>query len=400
MPQPGAIGRLSHPWLTVFLALWRIGLLRATRTSWLGSSILSSNEAGGQSLAGLQVGSFEGGADVVADGMVQPGWATDSPALIAESESRTRIWALVADSARDLPVQSLSVASSDPSVAVASVRRQGASQPGATAFRGGMVGTAMQPLVADMSYTCYRAGAALLTVTLQFAIPGVAPVEFATQKECAACPRQGLNLGTAADQADDVMRDGTSLWTVSTATQRLIPFNTQQMDLFWALRPTGGSDDTASQLLAPLRAKVTALSTTGAAKGPTQVAEVRRWRRALLLQSGTEAKQRAQGMWGTEDQKTDDTLLRVHFRGELGHGGRLPTIPAGSPEPVPSVSLQFECLHAGTALVEIEVATSPAYQPYRPAVVSFLKQCGGLYRQGFDVSTHAFAEGGVGNLVS
>jgi hypothetical protein len=56
-------------------------------------------------------------------------------------------------------------------------------------------------------------------------------------------------------------------------------------------------------------------------------------------------------------------------------------------------------MHAGTALVEIEVATSPSYQPYRPATVAFLKQCGGLYRQGFDVSTHAFAEGGVGNLV-
>jgi hypothetical protein len=240
---------------------------------------------------------------------------------------------------------------------------------------------------------------ALLTVSLRFAIPGIAPIEFSAQKECAARPRQGLDLGTTADQTDDVIRDGTSLWTVATATQRLIPYNTQRMDLFWALRPTGGADDTASQLVAPLRARVTPLSKTGAADGATPIAEVRRWRRALLLQSGAETKQRAQGLWGMEGQGTDDDMLRVHFRGELGNGGTLPTIPAGSTEPVPSVSLDLECMHAGTALVEIEVATSPTYQPYRPAVVAFLKQCGGLYRQGFDVSTRAFSSGDVGNLV-
>jgi hypothetical protein len=262
-----------------------------------------------------------------------------------------------------------------------------------------MVGTAMQPLVADMVYTCQRAGAALLTVSLHFAVPGIAPVEFSAQKECAARPRQGLNLGTSTDQADDVIRDGTSLWSIATATQRLIPYTTQNIQLFWALRPTGGVDDTASQLLAPLRARVTPLSKTGAAQGATPVAEVRRWRRALLLQSGTEKKQRAQGLWGMENQNNDDSLLKVHFRGELGNGGQLQTVPAGSPEAPPSLSVELECLHAGTALVELEVSTAPAYQPYRPAVIAFLKQCGGLHRDGFDVSTHAFAAGDVGNLV-
>merc|ERR1719160_2158611 len=132
MPRPRAAGGLSHPrWLVALLALWHIEPVCTTsRTAWLndGSFVLSSNEASGLSLAGLQVGSFEGGADVVADGVVQPGWATNSPALIAEDEARTRLWALVADSARGLSVQSLSVASSDPSVAAASLRSQGSAQ--------------------------------------------------------------------------------------------------------------------------------------------------------------------------------------------------------------------------------------------------------------------------------
>jgi len=53
--------------------------------------------------------------------------------------------------------------------------------------------------------------------------------------------------------------------------------------------------------------------------------------------------------------------------------------------------MEVECLRKGAALIEVEVAPYPAYQPYRPAVLSFVKQCGGVMREGFDVATHMLA---------
>jgi len=62
--------------------------------------------------------------------------------------------------------------------------------------------------------------------------------------------------------------------------------------------------------------------------------------------------------------------------------------------------VEFECLRRGAALVQIEVRPFPAYQPYRPAVVSLIKECGGVVRQGFDVATRPFGVNGEISPVS
>jgi hypothetical protein len=45
-------------------------------------------------------------------------------------------------------------------------------------------------------------------------------------------------------------------------------------------------------------------------------------------------------------------------------------------------------LENGAALIEVEVSAAPAYQPYHPTVLSFIKRCGGVLSQGFDVASH------------
>lgn len=62
------------------------------------------------------------------------------------------------------------------------------------------------------------------------------------------------------------------------------------------------------------------------------------------------------------------------------------SLPAGSPPP--GLKLDVMCVRKGAALVEVEIAPFPAYQPYRPVTFAFVKQCGGAVRQGFDVATH------------
>lgn len=362
--------------------------------------------AAGQTLSGLQIGSFEGGADAVANGVVQPGWLPSQPTEVGPSDTRTRLWTLVAiPGAPAAPLAELSVLSADSSVATARIQRV----DGAGAVRGGdVVGGVLEPLVADVVYECHRTGTAPMIVVYRFADARLAPVQLGIAKECAARPRRGLCLGTAADRLDDAVRDGSSRWTAATATQRLLPVSADHVDLQWALRPTGGAEDAAVQLIAPPRAVVTPIAAGGIPAAGPPLAELRRWRRLLLLQAGAEAKHRDQGRWGLPAAAGNEgmagaaaPLVHVSFTGALAAGGELQTAAEDLPEGVsrPALGVQLECLREGTALVQVEVAPYPPYQPYRPVVLSLVKQCGGIVSGGFDASTQVITPEASPDLV-
>eukprot|EP00747_Dinoflagellata_sp_TGD_P163518 gnl/TRDRNA2_/TRDRNA2_182263_c0_seq1.p1 gnl/TRDRNA2_/TRDRNA2_182263_c0~~gnl/TRDRNA2_/TRDRNA2_182263_c0_seq1.p1 ORF type:complete len:764 (+),score=128.08 gnl/TRDRNA2_/TRDRNA2_182263_c0_seq1:320-2293(+) len=312
-----------------------------------------------------------------------------------------------------MALKELSVASANPSIVTARLERSGSDVAGAGALA---IGNVMRPLVVDVLFECRQQGAAVLKMTYRFSDTRIAPVDLSFTKDCTARPRHGLSLGTSPDHPSNVVHDGQSRWTTKSAAQRIIPTSKNHVDLYWRLQPSAGSDDTASQLMAPPRIRVTPLAANGvAADGPPQT-EVRRWQRRLVAQDKLEESRRQQGSWGLPEDLgsvggaksphgwSDGGILRVQLSGSLPNGGALP-VTLGEPAEGayrPALGIELECLREGAALVEVEIASYPAYQPYRPAVASFVKQCGGTVRRGFDLSTAAFspgANGQHGNLV-
>jgi len=73
----------------------------------------------------------------------------------------------------------------------------------------------------------------------------------------------------------------------------------------------------------------------------------------------------------------------VEMSGDLTEGGLLE--PGGAP----TLLLTFKCPHPGSWSVELEFEPFPAYQPYHPVPLSFVKVCGGAERAGFHVGAAA-----------
>lgn len=376
--------------------LWSLCIQSANALARDGSGVVGRGQVAPSAielstLQDLQIGSFEGGADVVVGGVVQSAWLPSSPTVVDPSESQTRLWALLSNVAeRGVPLGDLTVTSADASVAVANVRWPSGDGPGRST-----VGTVLKPLVVDIVYECRRAGAAGITVMYRFADQRLAPVELSLTKECGQHTRVGLCLGSSADQFDDVVRNGVARWSTESAMQRIIPPSQSKVDLVWTLRSTGGKDDTAEQLMTPPHVTVTPISLKLLPEGQLPPAEAQRWQRRLSAKAAQEVSGRRAGRWGligapkrAGDRQAPE-VARVRLIGALQEGGALPaasSLPAGAPPP--GLRVEVECVRKGAALIEVEVSPYPAYQPYRPAVLSFVKQCGGIVKEGFDVASH------------
>lgn len=395
------VRQCPHAFVHLALLVW---ILSASPVLGLSTGATSSEH---QILKRLQVGSFEGGADVVVNGFVQPGWCTNKPATIPAIETRTRLWALLSfDTSSSAgswqeaaQLHDLYVASSDPSVAVAHVARRGSDD---ALPLPSVIGSPMHPLVVDVVYECHRAGHALLTLSYRFADAKLTPVTLSFTKECVAHPRHGLSMGISTSNSNNVVNGGTTRWPTATALQRIIPSATNHLEFFWTLQSVEGADDSIAQLVAPPRATVTPFVTGRTSAGGPPPAEVQRWQRRLKQREIQELRFQRQGFWGLpevalglgqmqpEPNHHSADIVRVVFSGSLADGGSLPATPVGLPENMPGrpvLNVDLECLHEGAALVEIEIAPFPAYQPYRPINIALVKQCGGNVHQGFDVAT-------------
>jgi len=348
-------------------------------------------------LGDLQIGSFQGGADAVTNGIVQGPWSASAPKVIKADERQTRLWAVVANVAtKGVPLATLSVTTAEPDIAVAHLR-----WTTDASHKKIVIGNVLKPLVVDVVYECRSAGSAGLTVVYRFLDARVAPVELSFTKECGQRARAGLSLGTTVEQPDDVVRNGVSKWAIATAQQRIIPPSQDYIDLFWALQASGGQDDTVSQSMAPPRVRVTPLSLHLEPGKELSVVESHRWHRRLDSLASKELSERHAGRWGLDNTQgvssssagggrgQSPEVARVHITGALQDGG---TLPAASEIPnnvlPPGLRLNIECLTMGAALVEVEVSPAPAYQPYRPTMFSFIKRCGGFISHGFDVASH------------
>merc|ERR1719440_522117 len=262
--------------------------------------------------------------------------------------------------------------------------------------RGTAVGTVLKPLISDIAYECRRAGAVGLTVAYQFLSPNIAPVELSLTKECGQRPRLGLNLGTSASRHSNIVHNGVSRWPTESSMQRIIPASRNTVDLFWTLSSTGGQDDTAGQMIAPPRVTVTPLTLKLVPDGPLPPTEAVRWRRRLAGKAAREVNEQRRGLWGLDaapaslaDGRPIPEVATVRLVGALQEGGALPaaaSLSAGTP--TPKLRMKMECVRKGAALIEVEIAPFPAYQPYRPTVLSFVKRCGGVVKEGFDVASH------------
>jgi hypothetical protein len=358
---------------------------------WQSAQAVTSSFAQLATLQDLQIGSFQGGADAVTNGIVQNVWSSASPTVVNPLEGQLRLWAVLSNVASSgVPLAQVTIVSTQPAVATASVQLAGQDPRS----RSPVIGNVLKPLVADIVFDCRRAGATGFTVVYRFSDVRLAPVELSLTKECGQRGRVGLSLGTSEEKADNVIRNGVSRWPTGTALRRIIPPSQDHIDLFWTLRASGGQDDTASQLLAAPKVNVKTLSFKLVPQGKVPAIEKRRWQRRLTNLAAREEEEKHTGLWGLESANSNRAqqigeIARVHFTGALQDGGSLPAaaeIPTGLPPP--SVRLEVECLRMGAALIEVEMSPVPAYQPYRPAVFSFVKQCGGAISHGFDVASH------------
>lgn len=366
----------------VAAVLWAslAGAVEAVRAAESGRGGLLAADSGElPGLQALQVGSSPGVADAVARGLALPGWLPESPAVISATETRTRLWASLLAPGPDghgvpLPESSVLTSSDDPSVAVASVLR-----------------SPDDPLALEVHYECRRAGATRLQVAFVGAAGAArsrapAAVQLSLEKECAAQAQQGLSVGTSPGM-HDVVLDGSSAWSTATAIQRVIPAAKDHLRLYPALRPgdAGAGSAAAAQLAALPRITVTTLASGGAPEGTS---ELQRWQRRLSHRAHHEERLREEGLWGPplREARHGDAAAPEVLRVEaLPQDGALLRGAASLAAPL---DLRFECRAMGAALVEVELRPQLLYQPHRPAVVAFVKQCAAVTATFFDLSTH------------
>jgi len=342
----------------------------------------------------------------VRGGLAQAGWLLDAPAEVPAAESLTRLWASVPGSGATSKhrlellsiasslVGALDVLSSDPTVAAASTRIGAPSND--------IFGSPRTFFPVDITYTCRRAGSVRLAARfhgrLRHTSTSAPKVELWINKHCSARVRDGLSVGTSADALADVVRDGVSVWSTDTAVRRVLPASVSNLQLFFTL----GAGQSASQHMDTPRVVITRLD-RNLKGGSHDASQPRFWKRRLHAVVEMESQLRRSGDWGLAHSARDSNeVLTVRGGGGLGRGGLLqaastwpPSVSAAS-----ALNMSLECINPGVALVEIELAPYPAYQPYRPVVVSFIKHCGTVVSGGFDIATRSLAPSAAAALGS
>eukprot|EP00742_Colponemidia_sp_Colp-10_P003945 GILJ01004205.1.p1 GENE.GILJ01004205.1~~GILJ01004205.1.p1 ORF type:complete len:803 (+),score=129.02 GILJ01004205.1:100-2508(+) len=184
------------------------------------------------------------------------------------------------------------------------------------------------PKDVTFKYICKMAGLAQIQVKIE--IEGdYLPMEFMWIKECKDELREGTNVGTTAG-ATDVINSGIPVWNITDDAHRNQYIDRQWLAKFYMQMGMAAHEQTFEPVLLD---------------------------------------------WSPED------ILTVTAEGSLSEGEVV------SPRKSSLLALFFDCYKRGLANVSVTVVPHPPYQPYRTMTFSFQKQCGGEWREEFDVGT-------------
>jgi hypothetical protein len=317
-------------------------------------------------LPSLKVGTFDGEANVVSAGLVADAWKS-AETLILGFQYKVHFYVEAeASDVADVSVSGVSVTTNE-------------TWQAATAELSGSL-----PGKADiwLEFSCDQSGQALVSVTLNLAEPFLSPT-WTFRKNCRSDEHPGLQVGTYSG-GSDVVKSGATVWPAT----HVVHYETFVLPLFVSI-----TADPTAKLLAP-EVTVTAVNSVEEAralvKRATLLHSAGKWghvfrrtselvRATQLIKAGDDAAQIAR----SESHGGDV----VSIQGPLASGGTLTNDGTS-----PSFAVVFNCPRPGSFAVEIDIDLFPAYQPYRPVPISFVKVCGGAGKAGFHVG---LTEGGA-----
>jgi hypothetical protein len=310
-------------------------------------------------LPSLKVGTFDGESNVVSAGLVTDDWKS-AETLILGFQYKVHFYVEAeASDVADVVVNGVSVSTNE------------TWQAATAEFSGALPGKADIWL----EFHCEQMGQATASVTLNLAEPFLSPT-WTFRKNCRGDEHPGLQVGTFVG-GSDVVQQGVTQWPDT----HVVHYETFVLPLFVSLT----ADPTAKLL--PPEVFVTAVNSVeearALAKHAKQAHEAGRWGRVLrktpqpvsltaLVQVGSDAAR--------SEREEDHGSDVVSLQGQLAPGGML--MNNGSS---PSFVIVFQCPRPGSFAVEIDLDLFPAYQPYRPVPISFVKVCGGAGKPGFNV---------------
>jgi len=310
-------------------------------------------------LPSLKVGTFDGESNVVSAGLVTDEWKT-AETLILGFQYKVHFYVEAEESdVADVAVSGVSVSTNE-------------TWQAATAELSGDV-----PGKADIwvEFSCEQVGQAQVSVTLNLAEPFLSPT-WTFRKNCRSDAHPGLQVGTYSG-GSDVVKQGATVWPAT----HVVHYETFVLPLFLSL-----TADPTAQLLAP-EVTVTAVNSVEEAralvKRATLLHAAGRWSRAFRRTPelvGVKQRVLAASDAAAAAHAEDSAPAVVSLQGQLAAGGLLQNNGTS-----PSFAVVFACPRPGSFAVEIDIDLFPAYQPYRPVPISFVKVCGGAGKPGFNV---------------
>lgn len=328
-------------------------------------------------LLGLNVGTQPGLSDVVLNGLVQIDYQGGSAAEVAAQDTTSHFFIsldnAVVGGLQTADVADVRVKSSNTSVVTARLLRP-LRRPGGrrslSLLANGRAGECV------VSYDCSAMGSSAVRIELLLKDPNALSPVILLEKTCKGTNLPGLSVGTDSTSSDAAL-DGQSKWTRRTSP--IVPFDRSELSLFVRMN----SPDHGNQKFDPPTIKIT----------PTS------WGLDYIDDPPVEsASQQAHRDTNPKaGEYSDHPPLVLHKNANVGahnvvsayfismwdKGGAL---AFDKPE---EIELKFECLNPGTALVELVLTPSPAYEPYRPVSVFMQKICGGTVKRGLTVGSTA-----------
>lgn len=295
-------------------------------------------------LLGLSLGTQQGFADVVRDGVPVPPFSrAGAPFPFGQESVRLFFGGANAGAVRGVTVEA---------------------QNEAVAFAAAALSPEGSGLAVDVSCACRGKGTVSVMLTLQLSATTMLSPRIFLQKSCAARPLPGLAVGTALGKSD-AMVDGEAVWTPRMAP--VVPYEAQETSLYISMASQSQTKQLFQEPEVHVRAieQMQSVGSIHPASAPHQV--VGPHAAAAFFEALP-----ASGKSDTLDVRVKSALS---MPGSLAFG-----------QPV-ELKIDYKCLKPGTVLLELVLRPQPAWDPYAPMSLFIKKVCGGLNSPSLQVGT-------------
>lgn len=305
---------------------------------------LADAGAAAEPLLGLTLGTQQGFADVVRDGVPLPPFSrAGAPFPFGQDSVRLFLGGVSTSSVRGVTAMAQNEA-----VAIASavLSPEG---PGSAI---------------DISCACRGKGTASVMLELQLSEPTMLPPRIFLQKNCAARALPGLAVGTALGKSDAAV-DGRPAWTPRAAP--VVPYEAQETILYVSMT----QQSHPKQLFEEPEVHVRAVEQASLAGDIPPAADSHQ----------VVGRHASAAFFEAPPASGKSSTLDVHVKSALSMSGGL-----AFGQPV-ELKIEYQCLKPGTVLLELVLRPRPAWDPFAPMSLFIKKVCGGLDSPSLQVGT-------------